>query len=108
MGNIEPPRTPGLGDRAPISELVEQGAIPGAKGVVLTGVGDPAELYGDMFKLSQQNGIEYALTREGDNLVLRSGSANKVRYLAMPNPLPIRTCSIPQQNYRRRYRPEPT
>jgi hypothetical protein len=87
MGNIEPPRTPGLGERAPISELVEQGAIPGAKGVVLTGVGNPAELYGDMFKLSQQNGIEYALTREGDNLVLRSGSANKVAIPSHAEPL---------------------
>ena len=87
MGNIEPPRTPGLGERAALSELVEQGAIPGAKGVILTGVRDTAELYGDMFKLSQQNGIEYALTREGDNLVLRSGSANKVAIPSHAEPL---------------------
>jgi hypothetical protein len=87
MGNIEPPRTPGLGERASISELVQQGAIPGTKGVVLTGVSDPAELYGDMFRLSQQNGIEYALTREGDNLVLRSGSANKVAIPSHAEPL---------------------
>ena len=87
MGNIEPPRTPGLGERAALSELVEQGAIPGAKGVILTGVRDTAELYGDMFKLSQQNGIEYALTREGDNLVLRSGSANKVSIPSHAEPL---------------------
>jgi hypothetical protein len=88
MGNIEPPRTPGLGKQAPISELVQQGAIPGTKGVILTDeVSDPTELYGDMFKLSQQNGIEYALTREGDNLVLRSGSRDQVKIPRLAEPL---------------------
>jgi len=66
---------------------VEQGAIPGTKGVVLTGVGEPAALYGDMFKLSQRNGIEYALTREGENLVLRSGSPNKVAIPSHAEPI---------------------
>ena len=79
MRDVAAPRTPGLAERASMSDLVQQGAVPGADGVVLTDrISDPAELYGDMFKLSQQNGVEYALTREGDQLVLRSGAPNRV------------------------------
>jgi hypothetical protein len=79
MGSIEAPRTPGLGERASMSELVQQGAVPGSEGVILTDrVADPSELYSGMFRLSQQNGVEYALTREDDELVLRSGAPDKV------------------------------
>ena len=79
LGGLDMPRTPGLGDRASMSELAQSGAVPGVRGVTLTDqVSDPAQLYGDMFELSQQNGIEYALTRETGELVLRSGAPNRV------------------------------
>ena len=79
LSGMEAPRTPGLGERASMPELVQGGAVPGAEGVILTDqVAGPAELYSNMFKLSQQNGVEYALTKEGDDLVLRSGAPAKV------------------------------
>ncbi len=80
LTGMQAPRTPGLGERASMPELVQSDAVPGSKGVTLTDrVASPAELYSDMFKLSQQNGVEYALTKEGDDLVLRSGAPDKVR-----------------------------
>ena len=88
LGGMEAPRTPGLGERASMSEIVQGTAVPGSKGVILTDqVASPAELYSDMFKLSQQNGVEYALTREGDDLILRSGAPNKVRVPSQADPL---------------------
>ena len=88
MGDVAAPRTPGLAERASMSDLVQQGAVPGAEGVVLTDrVSDPAELYGDMFRLSQQNGVEYALTREGDQLVLRSGAPSRIAIPSDAEPL---------------------
>ena len=88
LGDIEAPRTPGLGEHASMSELVRGGAVPGTDGVILSDqVGNPAELYSDMFKLSQQNGVEYALTREDGNLVLRSGAPNRVSIPADADPV---------------------
>lgn len=79
LGGMEAPRTPGLGKSASMPELVRDGAVPGAAGVLLSDdASTPATLYGAMFKLTQRNRVEYALTCEGGALVLRSGAFNKV------------------------------
>lgn len=79
IGGIESPRSIWLGKSISMTELVERAGIPGRQGVALTDkLDDASELYSDMFKLSQQNGIEYALTRENGQFVLRSGAPDTV------------------------------
>jgi hypothetical protein len=73
-------RTPGLGERASMSELVRIGAMPGREGVILTDDVAPARFYDDMFYLSQETKVEFALTREKGELVLRSGAYSHVRF----------------------------
>jgi hypothetical protein len=72
-------RTRRLAERALMSELVKIGAIPARKGVVLTdsvnldSARERERLYDDMFYLSELAKVEFALTREKGQLVLRSG-----------------------------------
>jgi hypothetical protein len=72
-------RTRRLAERALMSELVKIGAIPARKGVVLTdsvnldSARERERLYDDMFYLSELAKVEFALTRERGQLVLRSG-----------------------------------
>ena len=81
FGNMDLPRTPGLGSSASMGELVAQDAVPAKDGVVITDpVKDPSELFPDMYRLSQATGAEYALVRRPDGaLVLYSGAPNVVR-----------------------------
>jgi hypothetical protein len=65
------PRTPGLGTNSTTTELLQTGAIPGREGVILTQRTVP---FNDLWRLSENSGVEYVLTREQGNFVLRSGS----------------------------------
>ena len=69
------PRTPGLGAASTTSELLQIGAIPGREGVVLTQRVVP---YNDIWALTEKTGVEYALTKESGNWILRSGSQTSV------------------------------
>ena len=62
-GRISPylARSPTLGPRASIAELATQRLIPGREGVTLT---DRVIRFGDIYRLTEQIGVEYALTRE--------------------------------------------
>ena len=75
------PRSPTLGATATMSELLQTSAVLGSQGVTLlvSPSTDPSTLYGAIFELGQENGIEYALTRENGGLVLRSGALDTVR-----------------------------
>ncbi len=66
MARIEPylPRTPGLGEKASLAEIREGGLIPGRQGVTLT---DRTVRFGDLYHLTEQTDIEYALSRETVN-----------------------------------------
>lgn len=81
-------RSSNLGKTATLAELVEGGFIPGREGVTLT---DRAIRFGDVHRLTEQNPIEYALTREtiGGTRVFRlySGGRNAV---TVPNSLDVR------------------
>lgn len=79
IGGIELPRTPGLATHSTMADLLRLDAVPGRPGVILTEtVARPSDLYGDVYRLSNRNGVEYALTREEGNLVLRSGAPDTV------------------------------
>ena len=71
LTRLATPRTPGLGPTSTTAELLQSGAIPGREGVVLTQrhVG-----FNDLWQLSENSGVEFVLTRENGQFVLRSGS----------------------------------
>ncbi|HTH10755.1 MAG TPA: hypothetical protein VMA55_14405, partial [Acidovorax sp.] len=70
------PRTPGLGATSTTAELLQTGAIPGRDGVVLT---QRHVTFGDLWRLSENSGVEFLLTRENGQFVLRSGSPTNVQ-----------------------------
>jgi hypothetical protein len=51
---------------------LSSGAIPGRQGVVL---GQRTVPFDDIWQMSQNSGVEFVLTRESGQFVLRSGSA---------------------------------
>jgi hypothetical protein len=84
LGGIEAPRTPGLGKVSTMDELLKIKGIPGRAGVIL----DQKDVnFSDMWKLSNQNGLEYVLTKENGNFVLRSGAPDQVKFPAGVHPI---------------------
>ena len=75
LGSIALPRTKGLGATSTTDELLRTGAIPGREGVILN---QKTVNFSDLWKISDNAGVEFALTREGGNYILRSGAANRV------------------------------
>lgn len=73
---IEVPRTPNLPKVTTMEELLKINGVPGSEGVILN---QKTVRNADIWKLSNENGIEYALTREKGKFVLRSGALDKVR-----------------------------
>jgi hypothetical protein len=65
------PRTPGLGPTATTAELLQSGAIPGREGIILT---QRNVVFNDLWQLSDKSGVEFVLTRENGQFMLRSGS----------------------------------
>jgi hypothetical protein len=70
-------RSPELGEKASVAEMINGVLVPGREGVTLR---DKTVRFGDLYKLTEKTGIEYALTREtrGDQKVFRlySGGRN--------------------------------
>ncbi|WP_242628947.1 LysM peptidoglycan-binding domain-containing protein [Xanthomonas oryzae] len=75
LNKLALPRTSGLGATSTTSELLQTGAIPGREGVVLTQKTVP---FRDIWQLSDKSGVEFVMTRENGNFVLRSGSPTSV------------------------------
>ena len=75
LDRIPQPRSPGLGPTATTRQLIESGNIPGIEGVVLN---QQVVKFDDIWKMSENTGLEFALTRENGNYVLRSGSQTSV------------------------------
>jgi hypothetical protein len=75
VGSIAAPRTSGLGTSSTTSELLKSGAIPGQEGVILS---QRVVKYSDIWQMSEKTGLEFALTRENGNFILRSGAPNQV------------------------------
>lgn len=71
LSKLALPRTSGLGPTSTTAELLQAGAIPGREGVVLT---QRHVVFTDLWQLSNKSGVEFALTREEGQFVLRSGS----------------------------------
>ncbi|MEO0443116.1 MAG: hypothetical protein AAFZ92_05160 [Pseudomonadota bacterium] len=71
LDRIPLPRTEGLGARATTQELLDTGAIPGTQGVILN---QRTVVFDDIWKISENAGVEFILTKESGNFVLRSGS----------------------------------
>lgn len=90
MTRLAPPRTSGLGVTSTTAELLQSGAIPGREGVVLT---QRHVAFNDLWQLSEKSGIEFVLTRENGQFMLRSGSPTSapipagVRPIARTHPL---------------------
>ncbi|UXY14522.1 hypothetical protein N8I74_14515 [Chitiniphilus purpureus] len=78
------PRTPGLGATSTTSELLQSGAIPDREGVVLT---QRTVSFNDIWKFSDNSGVEFMLTRENRNFVLRSGLPTSVSVLGGVRPI---------------------
>lgn len=72
---IEVPRTPNLPKITTLDELLKINGVPGSEGVILN---QKVVRNADIWRLSNQNGIEYALTRENGRYVLRSGALDNV------------------------------
>ncbi|MCC8444339.1 hypothetical protein LN449_17695 [Xanthomonas cannabis] len=75
LNKLALPRTSGLGATSTTTELLQTGAIPGREGVVLTQKTVP---FRDIWQLSDKSGVEFVMTRENGNFVLRSGSPTSV------------------------------
>lgn len=71
LNQIPLQRTEGLGSHSTTSELLSTGAVPGSKGVILS---QKTVGFDDIWKMSDELGVEFILTRENSNFVLRSGS----------------------------------
>ncbi|RQY32502.1 LysM peptidoglycan-binding domain-containing protein [Burkholderia stagnalis] len=71
LSKLALPRTPDLGPTSTTAELLQTGAIPGREGVVLS---QPNVVFSDLWRLSDNSGVEFLLTRENGQFVLRSGS----------------------------------
>ncbi|QPF74663.1 LysM peptidoglycan-binding domain-containing protein [Roseateles sp. DAIF2] len=71
LSKLALPRTLELGPTSTTSELLQTGAIPGRDGVVLT---QRHVSFNDLWKLSDNSGVEFVLTREDGQFMLRSGS----------------------------------
>jgi len=65
-------RTEGLGTSSTTKELLSSGAIPGKQGVILD---QRTVSFDDIWKMSDNTGVEFILTKENRNFVLRSGAA---------------------------------
>lgn len=57
------------------SELLSSGAIPGKQGVILD---QRTVKFDDIWQMSDKAGVEFVLTKENGNFVLRSGAATSV------------------------------
>jgi hypothetical protein len=75
LDKIPYPRTQGLGASSTTAELLQSGAIPGVEGVVLN---QRVVKFADIWAITEKTGIEFALTREGGQYILRSGSQTSV------------------------------
>jgi hypothetical protein len=75
MSKLALPRTEGLGSTSTTAELLNSGAIPGREGVILQQRTVP---YADIWKMSEKSGVEFLLTKENGNWMLRSGSPTSV------------------------------
>jgi hypothetical protein len=90
LSKLALPRTPDLGSTSTTAELLQTGAIPGREGVVLT---QSHVTFSDLWQLSDNSGVEFVLTREDGQFVLRSGSPTSapipagVRPIAHTHPL---------------------
>jgi hypothetical protein len=84
MGKIIEPRTPGLPESITLAELSKIRGVPGIEGITLN---QKSVSFSEMWKLSQDTGIEYVLTKENGKFILRSGAPSMV--LSPPNIRPI-------------------
>lgn len=84
MGSIAPSRTIGLGAESTTAELLKTGAIPGQEGVILT---QKVVKYSEIWKLSDNSGLEFALTKENGKFILRGGGADRVNIPAGVRPI---------------------
>jgi hypothetical protein len=75
LSRLALPRTTELGATSTTEELLKTGAIPGREGVILT---QKSVSFSDIWKMSDSAGVEFLLTRENGNFVLRSGSPTSV------------------------------
>jgi hypothetical protein len=76
MGRIVVPRTPGLPESITLAELRKIRGVPGPQGVILN---QKSVSFSDMWKLSEDTGLEYVLTKENGKFILRSGAPSTVR-----------------------------
>jgi hypothetical protein len=88
MGGMDLPRTPNLPSEMGLDDLIKMKAIPARQGVILKGVLRENQInYKEIWKLSNELNVEYAITKENGKFVLRSGAPNSVR--TPPNVEPI-------------------
>jgi hypothetical protein len=76
MGRIVVPRTPGLPESITLTELRKIRGVPGPEGVILE---QKSVSFSEMWKLSEDTGLEYVLTKENGKFILRSGAPSTVR-----------------------------
>lgn len=67
-----------------MDELLKINGVPGSQGVILN---QKVVRNADIWKLSNRNGIEYALTRENGRFILRSGALDIVRIPPKTRPI---------------------
>jgi len=72
LDRIPLPRTEGLGAKSTTQELLQTGAIPGpSQGVILD---QRTVVFDDIWQMSERSGVEFILTKENGDFLLRSGS----------------------------------
>jgi hypothetical protein len=90
MGRIVVPRTPGLPKSSTLAELRKIRGVPGPEGIILN---QKSVSFSEMWKLSEDTGLEYVLTKENGKFILRSGapstvaSPDNIRPIAHTHPL---------------------
>jgi hypothetical protein len=71
LDRIPLPRTEGIGTHSTTRNLLDTSSIPGTQGVILD---QRTVVFDDIWQLSENAGVEFILTKESGNFILRRGS----------------------------------